>query len=253
MKKVLTWLAAFALVAAFEVTLSGLAVAQSDQTQNQAQTGDQGADENGYPQAADVMQSQPSEAPQPIATPQFSPVLYVTNVEVVQTTTEPHEDIVIVRGLTGSIGWSQPEVVPLFLGLAADGILDLQFIAQEPESSEQAQGFVPIEAMFPIDPSRTFKGVRVRGAANVIELTQLPGAAHTKITAEDCGACVGKKFAPKGTAAAGAPGVVREEDLPRGFRVIPPTKGVAGIVHNMNRLNLVLGDDNKTIVWAYWE
>src|SRR5579859_305037 len=204
MKKVLTWLTAFALVAVFEVTLSGLALAQSDQTQ----TGDQAADENGYPQASNVTQSQPSEAPQPLATPQFSPVLYVTNVEVVQTTTAPHEDIVVVRGLTGSIGWSQPEVVPLFLGLAADGILDLQIIAQEPESSQQAQGFVPIEAMFPIDPSRTFKGVRVRAAANVIELTQLPGSVHAKITVEDCGACVGKRFAPKGTAAAGTPGVV---------------------------------------------
>lgn len=249
MKKFLTWLTAFALIVAFEVTFSGLAAAQSDQTQ----TGEQGADENGYPQAQDVMQSQPSEAPQPSSTPQFSPVLYVTNVEVVQTTSAPHEEIVVVKGLTASVGWSQPEVVPLFLGLAADGILDLQFIAQEPENSQQAQGFVPIEAMFPIDPSRTFKGVRVRAAANVIELTQLPGVAHSKITVEDCESCVGKKFAPKGTAPAGTPNVVREEDLPRGFRIIPPTKGVAGIVHNMNRLNLVLGDDNKTIVWAYWE
>ena len=249
MKKVLTWLTAFALVAAFEVTLSGRAVAQSDQTQ----TGDQTTDENGYPQSSSVMQSQPSEAPQPLSTPQFAPVLYVTNVEVVQTASAPHEDIVVVKGLTGSVGWSEPEMVPMYLGLAADGILDLQFIAQEPENSQQAQGFVPIEAMFPIDPSRTFKGVRVRAAANVIELTQLPGVAHSKIAVEDCEACVGKKFAPKGTAAAGTPGVVREEDLPRGFRVIPPTKGVAGIVHNMNRLNLVLGDDNKTIVWAYWE
>ena len=249
MKKFLTWLTAFALVAAFEVTLSGPAAAQSDQTQTQA--GDQGAgDESGYP---NVMQSQPSEAPQPFANPQFSPVLYVTNVEVIQTTSTPHEQVVVVKGLTGSVGWSQPEVVPLFLGLAADGILDLQFIAQEPGASQQAQGFVPIEAMFPIDSSRTFKGVRVRAAANVIELTQLPGVAHEKIAVDDCGSCVGKKFASKGTAAAGTPGVVREEDLPRGFRVIPPTKGVAGIVHNMNRLNLVLGDDGKTIVWAYWE
>jgi hypothetical protein len=45
---------------------------------------------------------------------------------------------------------------------------------------------------------------------------------------------------------------VREEDLPRGFRTIAPTHGVAGIVHNPNRINLVLGDDN-TIVMAFWE
>ena len=249
MKKILPWLTAFAYVAALEVGLAGAAVAQTDQTQS----GDQAAEESGYQQAPDVTQASPNGAPQPFAAPQFSPVLYVTNVEVVQTASEPHEQIVVVRGLTGTIGWSQPEVVPLFLGLAADGILDLQFIAQEPETSEQAQGFVPIEAMFPIDPSRGFKGVRVRAAANVIELKTLPGIAHVKITTEDCGSCVGKRFAPKGTAAPGTAGVVREEDLPRGFRVIPPTKGVAGIVHNMNRLNLVLGDDGKTIVWAFWE
>lgn len=249
MKKVLAWLAALALVAAFEVTLTGPAAAQSDQTQS----GDQGADTSGYQQTPDVTQASPSEAPQPIAAPIFSPVLYVTNVEVIQTASEPHEDIVIVHGLTGTIGWSQPEIVPLFVGLAADGILDLQFIAQEPETSEQAQGFVPIAAEFPIEAGKVFKGVRVRAANNVIEVTQIPGMLHAKIAVEDCGACVGKRFAPKGTAAAGTAGVVREEDLPRNFRVIPPTKGVAGITHNMNRLNLVLGDDNKTIVWAFWE
>ena len=249
MKKLPAWLAAFVLVAALETGFCGLAVAQSDQSQ----PGDQAAGDNGNQPSPDVTQASPNGAPQPISTPIFSPVLYVTSVEVIRTATEPHEDIVLVRGLTGTIGWSQPEVVPLFLGLAADGVLDLQFIAQEPETSEQAQGFVPIEAEFPIEPGHDFKGVRVRAAANVIEVTQLPGMAHAKIVTEDCGKCVGKRFAPKGTAAAGTPGVVREEDLPRNFRVIPPTKGVAGITHNMNRLNLVLGDDNKTIVWAFWE
>jgi hypothetical protein len=47
--------------------------------------------------------------------------------------------------------------------------------------------------------------------------------------------------------------VVREEDMPRNFRIIPPKKGVAGTTHNMNRLNLVLGEDGKTITWAFWE
>ena len=30
------------------------------------------------------------------------------------------------------------------------------------------------------------------------------------------------------------------------------TRGIRGITHNPNRLNLILGDDN-TIVQAYWE
>ncbi|HVM77728.1 MAG TPA: hypothetical protein VMU06_01835 [Stellaceae bacterium] len=41
--------------------------------------------------------------------------------------------------------------------------------------------------------------------------------------------------------------------MPRNLRVIPPNKGVAGITHNMNRLNIVLGEDGKTIVQAFWE
>jgi hypothetical protein len=45
---------------------------------------------------------------------------------------------------------------------------------------------------------------------------------------------------------------VHEEDLPRGFRTITPTHGVAGIVHNPNRINLILDDKNK-IVMAFWE
>ena len=53
--------------------------------------------------------------------------------------------------------------------------------------------------------------------------------------------------------APGTANVVREEDMPRNFRIIPPKKGVAGITHNMNRLNLVLGEDGKTITWAFWE
>jgi len=64
---------------------------------------------------------------------------------------------------------------------------------------------------------------------------------------------VGKKFAEKGKAPAGTAGVVREEDLPRNFRVIMPDHGVAGITHNMNRLNLVIGDDKETIIEAFWE
>ena len=88
--------------------------------------------------------------------------------------------------------------------------------------------------------------------ANALTIKQIPGTAQATVKVEDCKECIGKKFAEKGKAQAGAPNVAREEDLPRGFRTIAPTHGVAGIVHNPNRLNLVLGDDN-TIVMAFWE
>src|SRR5260370_15588230 len=106
--------------------------------------------------------------------------------------------------------------------------------------------------MFTLEPGHTIKGVRVRARANAPELKQLPGAAHAEIKANDCKECIGKKFAEKGKAQPGAANTVREEDLPHGFRTITPTHGVAGIVHNPNRLNVLL-DANNTIVMAFWE
>jgi|SRR5579863_2476276 len=203
--------------------------------------------------AAPVSAPSPSGAPQPTATPPDLPVLWVTSVEVLRSSGEPHQDIVRVTGVTGSVGWNNPQLVPLFVGEAADHILDLQFIAQTPTDSEPAHGFVPISAVFPIEAGQNFAGVRVRGAGNVVEVPKIPGIADAKVTIESCAKCVGMKFAPRGKAASGTTGVIREEDMPRNFRVIPPHKGVAGITHNMNRLNIVLGDDNETIVWAFWE
>ena len=46
--------------------------------------------------------------------------------------------------------------------------------------------------------------------------------------------------------------MIREEDLPKVLRWINPSRGIRGITHNPNRLNLILGGDN-TIVQAYWE
>jgi hypothetical protein len=85
-----------------------------------------------------------------------------------------------------------------------------------------------------------------------LQLNQIPGVAQTAIKSIDCRDCIGKKFAEKGAAAPGTPNTVRAEELPRGFRVIVPSHGVAGIVHNPNRLNLIF-DDNNTIVMAFWE
>ena len=202
--------------------LAGFALAQGTQAPDAGSTG--GA-ENAQAGAGGRAQSGP---------PPELPVLYVTSVEVFRSQLEPHQDVVRVRGLAGSGGWSSAELVPMFSGAGTDGILDLQFIAVFPLTSQKPMGFAPMDALFPIETGHPYKGVRIRAAANVLELKQIPGVAEAK--------------APAGTA-----GVVREEDLPRNFRVIMPDHGVAGITHNMNRLNLVIGDDKETIVEAFWE
>jgi len=249
MTKLLQGYCGLVLAAMLGAGLSGFAFAQGAPSGGAAGGGG-GAPGGGQ---QDITTPTPSGAPQSSATPPELPVLFITSVEVMRSTVEPKQDIVRVRGLTGSLGWSAPQLVPLFVGNPVDHILDLQFIAQVPQDSQPAQGFVPISAILALDAGHPFTGIRVRGVGNVVEVKQIPGVAETKVTAEDCAKCVGKKYAIKGKAAAGTPGVVREEDMPRNFRVIPPNKGVAGVTHNMNRLNIVLGDDDETIVWAFWE
>jgi hypothetical protein len=180
------------------------------------------------------------------------PVLYVTGVEIVRSEMEPTIDVVRVTGLVGSQGWSDPELVPTTVGKPLDGILDLQFIATMPVQSQQATGFVPVDAVFTMEQGHAFKGVRVRASENAIEVDKIPGHAEATIKVNDCKDCVGKKFAERGKAASGTPGVVRQEDLPKLLRWIPPERGIRGITHNPNRLNLLLGSDN-TIIAAYWE
>jgi hypothetical protein len=180
------------------------------------------------------------------------PVLYVTSVEVMRTSMEPKLDIVRVIGLTGSQGWTAPQLVPTYVGKPLDGILDLQFIATMPDQTQPAEGFVPISAVFPLESGHDFKGVRVRASENAIEVKQLPGMNQAQINVNDCKDCVGKKFVERGQAQPGQQGVVRQEDLPKVLRWINPARGIRGITHNPNRLNLILSDDN-TIVAAYWE
>jgi hypothetical protein len=180
------------------------------------------------------------------------PVLYVTSIEVIRSQTQPQIDIVEVTGLTGSQGWSSPELVPTYVGKPLDGILDLQFIATMPLQTETATGFVPVSAIFPLEQGHAYRGVRVRGSENAIEVDQIPGIKSLRVALNDCRDCVGKKFAERGQAASGAPGVVRQEDLPKILRWIPPDHGIRGITHNPNRLNLLLSRDN-TIIAAYWE
>jgi hypothetical protein len=180
------------------------------------------------------------------------PVLYVTSVEILRTAVEPRLDIVRVTGVTSSAGWSAPQLVPTYAGKPSDEILDLQFIATIPEQSEDAEGFSPIGAIFPIEQDHPFKGVRVRASENAIEVKQTPGSGQAMIDVDDCKDCVGKKFAAATQAQPKQQGVIREQDLPKMVRIIRPSDGIRGMEQNPNRLTLVLSDDN-TIVEAFWE
>ena len=169
-------------------------------------------------------------------------MLYVTNVEVLRATIGPKLEIVRVIGLTGSQGWSAPQLVATFAGKPLDDILDLQFIATMPSQSQKAEGFVPLGAVFALDEGHPFKGVRVRASENAVEVKQIPGSSQANITVSGCKDRIGKKFAERGEAQPGQPGVVRQEDLPKVLRWIIPSRGIRGITHNPNRLNLILGD-----------
>jgi hypothetical protein len=237
-------LSAFAIAISMQVGLAGLALAQGGPPTSGA------GGQPGYAGGAGQI-VEPTSATE--ATPGTDlPVLYVTSVEVMRTSTEPKLDIVRVTGVTGSQGWSAPQLVPTFAGKPLDGILDLQFIATMPEQTQSAEGFVPISAVFPLDQGHLFRGVRVRASENAIEIKQLPGVNQVQINVNDCKDCVGKKFVERGQAQSGQQGVVRQEDLPKVLRWIIPSRGIRGITHNPNRLNLILGDDN-TIIAAYWE
>ncbi|HUC72794.1 MAG TPA: hypothetical protein VMS01_16510 [Stellaceae bacterium] len=247
MKKTLRWLGMLAIGAAMLGGFGAVALAQgTPPAASPAGTGgptDQYGGNTGQSQATSATEAEPGTE---------LPVLFVTSVEIMRTQTQPQLDVVRVTGLTGSQGWTSPELVPTYVGKPLDGILDLQFIATMPLQTETATGFVPFSAVFPLEEGHDFKGVRVRGSENAIEVDQIPGTKTANISLNDCKDCVGKKFAERGQAAPGASGVVRQEDLPKILRWIPPTHGIRGITHNPNRLNLLLGTDN-TIIAAYWE
>jgi len=244
MNKKFRRLGIFAVIAALQTGLAGLALAQVSTTQ----PGPGGQAPAGYSTGPTV-----ETAPATETTPGTQlPVLYVTSVEVVRTSIEPKLDIVRVTGLASSQGWSDPQLVPTFAGKPLDDILDLQFIATMPSESQSADGFVPIGAIFPLEPGHPFKGVRVRASENAIDVNQLPGVNQVQINVNDCRDCIGKKFVERGQAQPGQQGIIRQEDLPKVLRWIVPSRGIRGITHNPNRLNLILSGDN-TIVEAYWE
>ncbi|HEU0155122.1 MAG TPA: hypothetical protein VFQ82_03570 [Stellaceae bacterium] len=250
MNKTFRWLGVLALAAAIEGGADGLAWAQAATGAEPTPNASGPAQGYAVGPAANAAGDQTNTTQVTPATE--LPVLYITGLEVLHTQTQPPLDIVRVTGLTGSQGWSAPQLVPTFVGKPLDGILDLQFIATMPEQTQPATGFVPIGAVFTLEGGHQFKGVRVRASENAIEVDQIPGASQANIQLDDCKDCVGKKFAEKGQAQPGAPGIVRQEDLPKVLRWIIPSRGIRGITHNPNRLNLILSSDN-TIVAAYWE
>ena len=239
-------LTVFAVAAALQGSLVGVAFAQANPPPSGA-----GGPPSQYANPGSMPSAVPGAGPESAAASEL-PILYVTSVEVLRTSTEPKLDIVRVTGLTSSQGWGTPQLVPTFSGKPFDDILDLQFIATAPAQSQAADGFVPIGAVFTLEGAHPFKGVRVRASENSIEVKPVPGTKQASVTADSCKDCIGKKFAERGQAAAGQPGTVRQEDLPKILRWIIPTRGIRGITHNPNRLNLILGDDN-VIVQAYWE
>ena len=246
MHNTLRRLAAFAIAAVLHCGLAGLAFAQSSPPKSNV-----GAPPPQYATPGSETSAIPPVGSESAAESKM-PVLYVTSVEVLRTSTDPRLDIVRVTGLASSQGWGDPELVPTFAGKPLDDVLDLQLIATSPLQSQAADGFVPMGAVFTLDENHPFKGVRVRASENTIEVKPIPGLKQANITVDSCKDCIGKKFAERGQAPAGQAGVVRQEDLPKILRWIIPSRGIRGITHNPNRLNLILGDDN-TIVQAFWE
>ena len=190
----------------------------------------------------------PSEA----EAPNELPVLYVTGVEILHASGGTGTDIVRVTGIASSEGWSVPQLVPTYPGKPFDSVLDLELIATPPDQSEDASGFFPVSAIFAIEGGSPVAGVRVRGSENAITLRQIPGSAQAAIKVDDCANCVGKKFAPAGSAPQAGQNIIREEDLPRPLRIIKDTDGIRGIEQDPNRLTLIV-DKNNTILQAFWE
>jgi hypothetical protein len=244
MNKMFRVLGVLAAVAVLPVGTAGLGVAKAADASN-----------SGGPayETAEPDESETGTQPQVSVSSQTDlPVLFVTGVEIMRSVTEPAIDIVRVTGLAGSQGWSNPQLVPTTVGKPSDGILDLQFIATMPSQSQTATGFVSIGAIFAMEQGHEFKGVRVRASENAIAVDSIPGHAEAAIAVDGCKDCVGKIFAERGKAAGRTSGVVRQEDLPKTVRWIPPNRGIRGITHNPNRLNLLL-DANDRIIAAYWE
>jgi len=199
--------------------------------------------------------SETAQQPAAPADDQKFSVLMITGVEMIHSGNGGGLDIIRVRGLTSTDGWTDPELLPLTQGMPEDGVLNLVLVAHAPSDSAEPTGFSPIEVLFPIEANHpAYKGIRVYGATNSITLKSLPGYAEKAPALKDCGKCVGKYFIAKNAslpAGAKPEDVVKEEDLPN-IRVIQPSAGISVTDTDPNRLTIILGEDGK-IVDAVWQ
>ena len=239
-------LAAIAFGAAMQASPTCFALAQGGSSPSAAA--------GGAPLYGGAGQGQAGEPTAPGETAQAMdlPVLYVTAAEVLRTATEPKLDIVRVTGLASSQGWSAPELVPTYAGKPFDGILDLELIATPPDQSQNATGFFPVDAIFPLEPGHPFKGVRVHASENAVTVRQIPGIGEASVNVNDCKDCTGKTFVGAGQAQSGQQAVVRADELPKALRLIRAPDGIRGADQDPNRLTLIL-DENGVIVEAFWE
>jgi hypothetical protein len=191
----------------------------------------------------------------PASSETSAPVLHIKSVEIIRSAHAPIIDIIRVRGVASTGGWEEAELIPLSKGIPADGILELIMVARAPSEAVEAKGFEEVEAIFPLETNHPFKGVNVHGASDSVSVTQLPGYAEGKSSAEDCSKCVGKTFVAKGaTAPSGksSADIVREEQLPAATRVVRPSEGIPTADSNPNRLTLILNKEGK-ITAAVWD
>ncbi len=230
------------MVAAAALAFLPLAAMPSAQAQNAG-----GAPGNGRPPAAQALApdgENPGNGPP-------APVLAVTGVEVLRSALPGGMDIVRARGVVSSGAWATPILMPITRGPSADGMVDFVFVANAPLAGVEPGPFMVVEAILPLQSGFPYKGVRVRGATNVVQLKSLPGMAEVPAPKADCAQCIGKVFAFKGTANPPAD-AIREESLPWKLRIIRVNEGIATFDVDPNRLSLLLGEDNR-IVAALWE
>ena len=114
------------------------------------------------------------------------PILYVTAVEVIRTATEPRIDIVRATGLAASKGWSFPQLVPTSARTPRTAYLTSSLLGRSRTSHRKPKACVPVSAVLELAPGDPFKGVRVHGSANAIQVKSMPGISVATINVDDC-------------------------------------------------------------------
>jgi hypothetical protein len=211
------------------------------------------------PQAAPDTSAQPPDEDQTgdrtqAASPPV-PLFAVISVEVVRSTHPPVRDLVRVRGIASTGGWSDPELLPLTRGAPVSGVLDLVMVGQPPQFPAGPGGFDQFEVILPIEQDHPFTAIRVRGATNALTVRGLPGYAEAGAQPDACQNCIGKIFVAHGASApAGVvpADTVSQDSLPANLRLLRPNDGVGNLEADPNRLTLIIDDDGR-IVDASWD